>query len=92
MGRYDKPHRNFSMRFDAGLLERLARYVDAMNVYERAKGKKLTTKTSVIETAVLEYLNDHDGILQPNIELSDEEFLKHIRNEIDDFLKEEKEP
>lgn len=87
MGRNDKPHEFFSMRIDAGLHERLKRYVESCNVYERAHNKRLTTKTGVIEEALYEYLNAHDAVFNDNIEMTETNLLIQIRNDIDKFLK-----
>ena len=82
MGRSDKPHELFSMRMDAGLYERLDRYVKKKQEIERKKGETLTTRTSVVEEALYQYLNRYDGTFKK----TDTDFLIQIRDDIDKFL------
>lgn len=60
MGRPYKPHTQMHMRFDSDIYNRLKEYINAVNKEEREKGKRLTTMTEIVETAVLRYLNEKE--------------------------------
>ena len=60
MGRPSKPHTQMHMRFDSDIYNRLKEYINAVNKEEREKGKRLTTMTEIVETAVLRYLNEKE--------------------------------
>lgn len=56
MGRYEKPHREIHMRFDAYLLKRLDSYIEVLNTVSLKK----QTRTQIMEDAVTEYLNRYE--------------------------------
>ena len=60
MGRPYKPHTQMHMRFDSDIYNRLKEYINEVNKEEREKGKRLTTMTEIVETAVLRYLNEKE--------------------------------
>ena len=60
MGRPYKTHTQMHMRFDSDIYNRLKEYINAVNKEEREKGKRLTTMTEIVETAVLRYLNEKE--------------------------------
>ena len=60
MGRPYTPHTQMHMRFASDIYHRLKEYINAVNKEEREKGKRLTTMTEIVETAVLRYLNEKE--------------------------------